>query len=228
MAKEEDEGKKKGKLPKSFIYASIFLVIIPLVIFLAWYVLTVVLEVSGSQQTAESMVAQQVEKARQAVKNQIIERAKAENFTVEDFDSCTAIEDQYRIPIGVVYTEFTEKQLLGLPADATDVQMRERCVIFAKVVKEMQKLAHHDRHVFVCQGAEFSTDESGQYKLLADPSGRGVIQQLQGQQQLTQIQRGAHTLVRNWQVFNLGDGCIVVGMSKSGLFSMSGSVRLTE
>lgn len=50
--------KKKGGLPKSFIYALIFLVILPVTIFLGWYVLTVVLEVSGSQQTARPIRTQ--------------------------------------------------------------------------------------------------------------------------------------------------------------------------
>jgi len=227
MAKKAKK-KKKGGMPKSFLYALIFLVILPVTLFIAWYVLTVVLEVSGSQQTAEGMVADQVQRAKDAVKNQIVERAKNEHFSVDTFDSCTQIEDQYRLLIGVVYTEFTEKQLLGLPADATDDQMRERCVIFAKVVTEMEKLAHHDRHVFVCQGAEFATDESGMYKMLPDPQGRGVIQQVQGNQKLTQIPRGSHTLIRSWQVYNLGDGCLVIGMSKSGVFAMSGAVKLSE
>lgn len=34
--------------------------ILPLTIFIGWYVLTVVLKVSGSEQTAEGMVAKQV------------------------------------------------------------------------------------------------------------------------------------------------------------------------
>lgn len=227
MAKKAKK-KKKGGLPRSFVYALIFLVILPVTLFLGWYVLTVVLEVSGSQQTAESMVAAQVKKAQEAVKNKIVERAQKENFAVDSFESCTQIEDQYRLPVGYVYTEFTQKQLLGLPADATDDQMRERCVVFAKVVNEMEKLAHHDRHVFVCQGAEFATDESGQYVMIPDPQGRGIIQQINGQQKLTPIARGAHTLIRNWQVYNLGDGCVVIGMSKSGVFSMSGAVKLSQ
>ncbi|MEQ8664221.1 MAG: hypothetical protein RIC16_00715 [Rhodospirillales bacterium] len=227
MAKKA-KAKKSGGLPKSFIYALIFLVIIPVTLFLGWYVLTVVLQVSGSQMTAESMVAEQVKKAQQAVKNQIVERAKKENFQVDNFEACTQIDDQYRLPIGYVYTEFTQKQLLGLPADATEDQMRERCVVFAKVVSEMEKLAHHDRHVFVCQGAEFATDESGQYVMVPDPKGRGVIQRVNNQQKLTPIPRGSHTLIRSWQVYNLGDGCIVVGMSKSGVFSMSGAVKMSQ
>ncbi len=227
MAKKAKK-KKSGGLPKSFVYALIFLVIIPMVLFIGWYVLTVVLEVSGSQQTAESMVADQVKKAQQAVKNKIVERAKQENFQVDEFEACTQIEDQYRLPVGYVYTDLTQRQLLGLPATATEEQMRERCVIFAKVVTQMEQLAHHDRHVFVCQGAEFATDESGQFVMLADPKGRGVILQSGQQKKLQPIPRGSHTLIRSWQVYNLGDGCLVIGMSKSGVFSMSGTVKITE
>ena len=226
----EKKRKKSGGLSKGLIYGLMFLVILPVASFVGWYVLSFGLDVKGSRtsMSAEQLAAEQAMEAQQAARNQVIQRASAEGFAVDSFDSCAQVEDQYRLPVGAVFTELTARQLLGLPADATEEQMRERCVIFAKVVREMEKLAHHDRHVFVCQGAEFATDESGMYRLIADPGGRGVIQQVQGQRQLTPIQRGSHTLIRSWQVYNLGDGCIIVGLSKSGVFSMSGKVRVSR
>lgn len=218
----------KKKLPKSFIYALIGLVIMPLTIFIGWYVLTVVLKVSGSQQTAEGMVAQQVIDAKDAVKQKLVERAKKEGFDVDEVEGCSQIEDQYKVPLGFVFTEFSRRQLVGLPKTATEEQVQERCILFAKVVERMERLAHHDRHVFVCQGAQFTTDEAGRYMLVPDKKGRGVVEVIGGAKTLIKIPPHSHTLLKQWQIYNIGDGCIVVGMSKVGVFNFSGAVKIQQ
>ncbi len=224
--KKSKDGKKK--LPRSFIYALVAFIILPMTLFLGWYVWTAVLVVSGSQKTVEGMVAAQAGKASDAVRAQLADRAKKEGFKVDEVDSCTQIEDQYRIPQGYVFTEFSRRQLVGLPKSASDVQVQERCVIFAKVVRRMERLAHHDRHVFVCQAAEFSADDSGRYMLKADPKGRGLIEIKNGKKSLIEMKPHTNQLVGTWQVYSLGDGCLVIGMSKSGAFTMSGGVKLKE
>jgi len=223
-AKKSSGGKKK--LPRSFVFALIGLVVMPVTIFLGWYVLTVVLKVSGSSQTAEGMVAQQVIDAQRAIKNKLKERAAREGFNLKIVDGCTQIEDQYRIPQGYVFTEFSTHQLVGLPKTATNQQVQERCILFAKVVERMEKLAHHERHVFVCQGAQFTTDEAGRYLLVPDPKGRGVIEVINGVKNLIKIAPHTHILLRQWHIYNIGDGCMVVGMSKVGIFNFSGAVKI--
>lgn len=225
-ADDADEGKKG--LPRSFIFALIGLVVMPLTIFIGWYVLTVVLEVSGSKQTAEGMVAQSVLDAKQAVKRQLEERAKKEGFSIDNVEGCSKIQDQYKVPLGFVFTEFSKRQLVGLPKTSTDDQVQERCILFAKVVERMESLAHHDRHVFVCQGSQFTTDEAGRYMLLPDAKGRGVIEVVGGAKKLIKIPRHSHTLLKQWQIYNIGDGCMVVGMSKVGVFNFSGSVKIQQ
>ncbi len=224
-AKEKSEGGKKG-MPLSFILALVGLVGLPLLVFLGWYVLTVVLDVSGSSQTAEGMIVKQVSKAQEAIRKGLVERANKEGFNVDNVEGCAQIKDQYRVPLGYVFGDFSLSQLVGLPKTATDEQVQERCIVFAKVVERMEKLAHHDRHVFVCVGGQFTTDEAGRYMMIPDPQGRGVIESVNGVKSLVKIARGAHILLRQWQVFNLGDGCIVVGMSKVGVFNFSGAVKL--
>ena len=209
-------------------FALIGLIGMPLTIFLGWYVLTVVLEVSGSSQTAEGMVADQVVNAQRAIKKKLKERADAEGFNVDQVENCTQIEDQYRVPLGFVFTEFSRRQLVGLPKTATDLQVQERCILFAKIVKRMEKLAHHERHVFVCQGAQFTTDEAGRYMLVPDAKGRGVIEVTNGKKNFIQIGRHEYILLNQWQIYNIGDGCMVVGMSKVGVFNFSGSVKLQQ
>jgi len=219
-----EEGKKR--LPRSFKLTLFGLVVIPLTIFLGWYLLTVVLKVSGSSQTAEGMVANQVVSAKDALKNKLMERANKEGFDVDNVFGCAQIEDQYRVPLGFVYTDFTTRQLVGLPKSATDAQVHERCIVFAKVVERMEEMSHHDRHVFVCEGAQFTTDEAGRYMLISDPKGRGVIEVIGGKKNLINMAPHSQALVKQWQVYNIGDGCVVVGMSKAGIFNFTGGVKL--
>lgn len=228
MAKKakKDKGDGKKKLPMSFILTLVGLVGLPLVGFLGWYVLTVILDVSGSKTTAEGMIAAQVKSAQESIKKSLKARATKEGFDVQQVEGCSQIQDQYRVPLGYVFTEFSLNQLLGLPRMATDKQVQERCIIFAKVVKRMEKLAHHDRHVFVCPGGQFTTDETGRYLLEPDPKGRGVVEIINGAKNFIEIARHAHILLRQWQVYNLGDGCVVIGMSKVGVFNFSGAVKL--
>ncbi len=230
MAKKPAKGSGGGrkKLPRSFIFAFIGLVVLPVTIFLAWYVLTVVLKVTGSKQTAEGMVVERVVSAKEAIAKKLKERAEREGFKIDNVEGCVQIEDQYRVPLGFVFTEFSRRQLVGLPKTATDEQVQERCVLFAKVVERMEKMTHHDRHVFVCEGAQFTTDEGGRYMLIPEPKGRGVIEVLGGAKNLIEMQPHTHTLVKQWHVYNIGDGCMVVGMSKVGIFNFSGGVKLKE
>lgn len=229
MAEDPEQNSKraKKKMPLSFIIALNALIGFTLVGFLGWYFLTAGLSISGSKQTAEGMIAEQVVNAKDAIKKHLEERARSEGFDLDNVDGCVQIQDQYRVPMGFVFSEFSLRQLVGLPNTATDEQVRERCIVFAKAVERMETMSHHDRHAFVCQGAQFATDEVGQYMLVPDPEGRGVIEILNGVRTLIEIVQFSHTLVGQWQVLNLGDGCVVVGMSKVGVFSFSGAVKFS-
>ncbi|MBT4888134.1 MAG: hypothetical protein HON65_01085 [Rhodospirillales bacterium] len=234
MAKAATKNKpKKGKKKKFSI--GFYLVLggvfgIPLVGLLVWYFTTMSLQVSGSSlsasEFAQASIAKSVEKAKSALKDKLEERARLEGFRIEEVDNCTDIESQYQLPVAGTSTNLTLKQLLGLPAAASFAQVSARCVVFAKAVQRMERLSHHDRHVFVCQNASFSNDESGRFAIFADKKGRGIIESFSGTKKLIEIPRGSHSLVRQWQIFNLGDGCVIIGLSKDGIFSMSGSVNL--
>ncbi len=227
MAKKKNQSGKKG-MGKGFVISLTLLIILPVVALLSWYLLSAGLKISGSSMSAEQALMGEISKAKDAMKSEIVERAGSEGFKVGEYDKCAQIEDQYRIPQGYVFTEFSRRELVGLKTTATDEEVQERCVIFAKVVARMEQLAHHDRHVFVCQGEEFTTDDSGRYKLVADPAGKGVVEIKGSAKELLPIKRYSHILVGAWQVYNLGDGCLVIGMSKSGTFSFSGGVALSQ
>lgn len=231
MAKKAAKKKKKapkkavGKLPRSFFVALIFLLGLPAGALVGWYAYTVTMEYSaGARQAEKDIKAGLSEAAKKAA--ELARRAAQEGFKVRYYDACDKITDQYKIPQGYVITKFTRRELVGLPKTATEEQVQERCIMFAKAVTQMEQLAHHDRHVFVCEGARFATDAGGGYYLTADPQGRGVIEHYGGATRLTEIPKGRFELLKSWQVYNVGDGCIIVGMSKQGVFQMQGGVEL--
>ena len=216
--KKKKPRKKKTKFSTGFIITLVLVVGLPVGGLLVWYFTTAALTVTGSKFSASEMVAANLAKVQVAMKDIVKERAREEGFSVEDVDSCREVEKQYTMAQGVLVTKFTERQLLGLPMSAGMEDILERCILFAKIVGRMERLAHHDRHVFMCEGAEFTADESGRFRILPDIQGRGLIESLSGQERLIKIPRGSHKLIRHWQVFNIGDGCVVIGMSKIGVF----------
>lgn len=225
-AKGRGKGKKNGKkgMPKSFFWGVILIFVVPLVGLMGWYAYQVLGHVAQDQQAALDKQA----KALASKANKFAKRAAKEGFKVQDFDACAQIKEQYRIPAGVVYTEFTQRQLVGLSKFASDEQVTERCIQFAKAVAYMERLSHHARHVYVCRKAQFNADKSGRYFLTADPDGKGVIENLGKISTLQPIPKGQSILLRGWQVYNQGDGCIIIGMSKSGTFTFRGGVTIIE
>lgn len=110
--------------------------------------------------------------------------------------------------------------LLGLSEDASRKEARKRCVTFARIVAVMQNVSRHRHHSFLCQGAKF--DIGDKYSFLPDPDAKGV--NLIGYDKVktgidrTDVKRFAipHNrmqVVREWQFYNVGDGCLVVGHS---------------
>lgn len=217
MAKKKKSGKKG--MGAGFYITLFVLVVVPVVGILGWYAL----EVSKTEKAAKSMF----EKAQASLAEQISKRASKEGFRTDDFNECENLSAHFKTGFGYDLSDSKRRQLLGLSTDATEEEERERCVVFAKVVAKMERLAHHDRHLFVCQGAEFSA-ENGAYKLRPDANGRGVIEIDTGKEKLIPIQKYSSLLLEVWQIFNLGDGCLVVGMSKSVGIQYSGKVQGIE
>ena len=103
--------------------------------------------------------------------------------------------------------------------------MNERCIYYAKAVASMEKMAHHGRHAFVCGASLLDVGNDGRYYLKPDPQGRGAIQNLDPRgDKLVEIPLGTSTVISIWQVYNVGDGCIIVGLSKASAFRMSGKI----
>jgi hypothetical protein len=191
---------------------------IPVMLLVGWYSYTLVFEFNKQAMTRMEAGL------KQGIKN-LAERARIEGFRTDDFNACQNIVDEYTTPRGWFYSEAAVHQLVGLPADATEDQLTERCVLYAKSVADMEKMSHHKRHVFVCGEAYFDVGGDGKYGIRADPQGRGALQNLDTPtEEVMPIPKGKSAVLRTWQIYNFGDGCIIVGLSKTATFRMSGAV----
>ena len=215
MAKKKS---KKKSLGAGFYVSLAVLIVLPVVSLIGWYLVTV----TESERAAEDLLAQ-----AQEATNELIERGIAEGFSIADYDKCQEMESHFKTALNFDFNDDARRRLIGLPTDASDDDMQERCVVFAKVVAKMEKLTHHDRHVFVCQGANFSADNDA-YKLFPDADGQGVVEIDTGVETFIPIKPHRFILKEIWQVYNVGDGCLVVGMSRKGNFSYTGTVKVTE
>ncbi len=158
-------------------------------------------------------------------------RAKVEGFRLADYDACKNIQDSYTTPKGYNFADADINQLVGISSEATDDQRSERCVTIAKSVYKMEKTSHHTKHVTVCAGGRFQIGGAGvtNYWIKPDPKGRGALQNFNPRnKQLVRIRKGNSTILSQWQIYNMGDGCIIVGLSKSGVFEMSGKAVRKE
>jgi hypothetical protein len=218
--KKKTTPKKKGSVWRSKDAKRAYLVFgIPVFLLLSWYTYTVVFELNKPEMKKfESELAGTIK--------DIATRAINEGFRVESVDVCQNMIAEYTTPRGWHYTDEALHTLVGLPASATKEALGERCVDYAKAVAEMQKMSHHTRHVIVCGESIFEADSGGKYYIKSDPDGRGAVENMSsGRDELIEIARGESAVFRRWQLYNFDANCIIVGLSKSGVFRMSGKVR---
>ncbi len=148
-----------------------------------------------------------------------------EEYRPEEVDRCRNMIQEYTTPKGWYYADADIYELVGLPRSSTQAQLNTRCVYYAKAVAGMERLAHHIRHAYVCRDSMLDVSGNGRYYIKADPQGRGAIRNLDAAgDTLVDIPRGITTVIKSWQVYNVGDGCIIVGLSKNSAFRMSGTI----
>lgn len=148
-----------------------------------------------------------------------------EDYRAEEVDRCKNMIQEYTTPKGWFYADADIYQLVGLPRESTQRQLNERCIFYAKAVAGMERLAHHIRHAFVCRDSMLDVSGNGRYYIKADPQGRGAISNMDASgDKLVDVPKGATTIIKSWQVYNVGDGCIIVGLSKNSAFRMSGTI----
>lgn len=223
MAEEKKEKKVKGSFWKSKAAIRSYMVFgLPIIGLLGWYAYTVVFELNKPEmEKFEADLAASVKKQYR----ELHQKAADLGFRVEDYNACQNVIDEYTTPKGWNYSDADINELVGLPKSATKEHVDERCVTFAKAVRKMEKFAHHTSHIPVCGGAVLQANKRGTQRIMADPEGRGALENINtGKNQLIPIKPGKSTVFKLWQIHNMGDGCIIIGMSKSGMFRMSGHI----
>ena len=148
-----------------------------------------------------------------------------EEYRSEEVDRCKNMIQEYTTPKGWYYADADIYELVGLSRESTRQQLNDRCVYYAKAVARMERMAHHIRHAFVCRDSMLDVSGNGRYYIKADPHGRGAIRNLDHSgENVVDVPKGTTTVIGSWQVYNVGDGCIIVGLSKNSAFRMSGTI----
>ena len=219
MAKKAAKAKADTTFLRSKEAKRVYLLFgIPVLALLVWYFYTVVFELNKPAMS-------QMEAEMKKNIAELAERAIKEGFRPEDVDNCQNMLKEYTTPRGWNYSGAEIYELVGLKKNATKEQMDERCIYYAKAVAKMEKMSHHTRHVFVCGKSILDVGGKGRFYIKADPKGSGVVQNFDPKRDKhLKIRKGASTILNFWQIHNVGDGCIIVGLSKSGTFRMSGTV----
>ena len=214
--KPKEEGKPK-KSKKLFVILGILLVvgvstIAGIYFYTEWQKKQLAKEWGTQEYTPEEKAAIEKEKKVVAV-------VKKRGIKREYFDECNQMSDQYTTPKGWNYSKLPLRTLLGLSKYAVEKDVEGRCIEFAKIVEEMEKVSRQDRHVFLCEGAKFEL--SGGYFFRASEKKDGVYQNHEAfakkkkKGKLFRIPIGKSLMYNQWQFFNVGDGCYVVGYSKA-------------
>jgi len=192
---------------------------IPAVALLGWYAYTVAYELN---RPAMARLETFVTKGQSAGPTAL---PAEEEYRAEDVDRCRNMIAEYTTPKGWYYADADIYQLVGLPRESTREQLNARCIYYAKAVAGMERLAHHIRHAYVCRDSMLDVSGNGSYYIKADPQGRGAIRNLDASgEKLVGVPKGSTTVINSWQVYNVGDGCIIVGLSKNSMFRMSGTI----
>ncbi len=190
----------------------------PFVLLMVWYAYTVAFVLDK-----ETMTALENQLKTQAAS--LAQRALKEGFKVEEVDRCTKMTNDYTSPKGWYYSDEDIYGLVGLPRSATEKELGERCTYFAKAVAEMEKISHHIRHVFVCGESFLDTNGNGKNYIKAAANGKGVIQTV-SRSYRSQINIPVNTsiILQQWQIYNVPGDCVIIGLSKTSQFRMSGKV----
>jgi len=201
-----------------------------LFLMLGAYGYTLLTEYKSEEMEAMEKAVRKKAKALAGEAAALAERAIREGFKPEEVKNCRNVVTQYQTPDGWEQTDRKVNMLIGIRASSSHQDMEERCIYFAKVVAAMERVSHHERHVFVCGESTFNVSGAAKLEIRPDPKGRGVIHNMEGKRDdLLLIKPGRSTVLQHWQLFNVGDGCMVVGMSRSaGTLKMSGSVARVE
>lgn len=214
--KTKNINKKKSFWSSKEIKRVYWILGVPAVPLLLWYFYTVATVIDKVGMT-------ELEASLKQKATSLTERAVKEGFKLDDIEKCENSVAAYGGKSNI-----SLPKLLGLPDNATKKDILERCVVFAKAVRAMEKMAHHKKHVFVCDGSWLDVGNEGAFHIMPDLQGRGALQTVDPNiAKFIKIRPGSSRIVKWWQIHNVGDGCIILGYSKYGSPRMRPKVTLT-
>lgn len=135
-------------------------------------------------------------------------------YSPEHVASCKAMPDAYILDNPEAANPIALRPSIGLTADASNKDIGERCVAFAKTVAKMRTMSEQRHHAYLCPGTRFSIGKGFGFE--PDPAGGGVLltaDDPNAEKIRVPLSPGAQTIYKQWQFYNVGDGCYVMGYS---------------
>jgi hypothetical protein len=136
------------------------------------------------------------------------------SYSQEHVAECNAMPDKYILSEPGADNPIDLNPAIGLQPGANAEEVAQRCKDFAKTVAKMETLSQHRHYAFLCPGVRFSVGKG--FGFIADPKGGAVI--LDSTDPAAKTVRiplpvGEQTVYRQWQFYNIGDGCVIMGYS---------------
>lgn len=103
---------------------------------------------------------------------------------------------------------------IGLESGVGRKEIHDRCVIFAKSVSKMMSVSNQRHHAYLCPGSRVKLGKG--FGFMPDPKGDGVMiasGDLNAKEVKVPLLPGRQAFYKDWQFYNLGDGCYIVGYS---------------
>lgn len=135
-------------------------------------------------------------------------------YSQEHVAACKAMPDNYILDTPEAANPIELRPSIGLAPDASSKDINERCVAFAKTVAKMRTMSEQRHHAYLCPGTRFSIGKGFGFE--PDPAGGGILLTADdpaAEKIRVPLSPGSQTIYKQWQFYNLGDGCYVMGYS---------------
>lgn len=139
--------------------------------------------------------------------------------TVPSYDkkyvsACNVMPDMYVLDSPDSPAPIELRPSIGLEPGADPKAIENRCIAFAKTVAKMQTVSNHRHYAYLCPGTRYVLGND--FGFVPMPNGKGVMVWSGAKNAETipiPIEPGRQAFYSQWQFYNVGDGCYVVGYS---------------
>lgn len=135
-------------------------------------------------------------------------------YDKQDVERCKDMPSMYKLDTPDAPAPIDLLPAIGLDGDADRKAVNERCVAFAKTVAKMQTVSSHRHYAYLCPGVRFGLGKG--FGFTPMPGDKGVMiasTDPNAEKIEIPIAPGRMEIYQQWQFYNMGDGCYVVGYS---------------